>query len=92
MRRNLAAPYFSYRGVVATEHLPDWPAHCWSMWLGPGKHFLTYPPRVGALINFVAFVPADEPMKESWSAAGDPMRFGGNSQAGILTLSISCGK
>ena len=62
----------AYRGVVATERLPDWPAYCWSMWLGPGKHFLTYPLRVGALINFVAFVPADEPTKESWSAAGDP--------------------
>jgi len=62
----------AYRGVVATERLPDWPAYCWSMWLGPGKHFLTYPLRAGALINFVAFVPADEPMKESWSTAGDP--------------------
>ena len=69
-------PIFSgsiaYRGVVATERLPGWPGYCWSMWLGPGKHFLTYPLRVGALINFVAFVPADEPMKESWSVAGDP--------------------
>ena len=31
-----------------------------------------YPLRAGALINFVGFVPADEEMKESWSAAGDP--------------------
>jgi 2-polyprenyl-6-methoxyphenol hydroxylase-like FAD-dependent oxidoreductase len=69
-------PIFSgsiaYRGVVATDRLPDWPANCWAMWLGPGKHFLTYPLRAGAMINFVAFVPSDEPMKESWSAAGDP--------------------
>ena len=37
------------------------------MWLGKGKHFLTF-----QLINYVGFVPADEEMKESWSAPGDP--------------------
>jgi salicylate hydroxylase len=42
------------------------------MWLGKDKHFLTYPVRAGKLINFVGFVPADEEMKESWSAPGDP--------------------
>ena len=42
------------------------------MWLGKGKHFLVYPLRAGKLINFVGFVPADQAMKESWSAAGDP--------------------
>ena len=73
-------PVFSgtvaYRGYVPTELVPDWPAECWEMWLGQGKHFLTYPMRAGALINFVGFVPADEKMKEamkeSWSAPGDP--------------------
>jgi salicylate hydroxylase len=68
-------PVFSgtvaYRGVVRTELVPEWPAESWLMWLGHGKHFLAYPLRAGALINFVGFVPADE-MKESWSAAGDP--------------------
>ena len=44
----------------------------WLMWLGKGKHFLTFPVRAGRLINYVGFVPADEEMKESWSAAGDP--------------------
>jgi len=42
------------------------------MWLGKGKHFLTFPVRAGQLINFVGFVPADAEMKESWSAPGDP--------------------
>lgn len=72
-------PVFSgtvaYRGVVRSELVPDWPAECWEMWLGEGKHFLTYPLRAGALINFVGFVPVDEEMKEgmkeSWSAPGD---------------------
>ena len=42
------------------------------MWLGKGKHFLTFPVRAGRLINYVGFVPADEETKESWSAPGDP--------------------
>ena len=42
------------------------------MWLGKGKHFLTFPLRAAKLINYVGFVPADEEMKESWSAPGDP--------------------
>ncbi len=42
------------------------------MWLGPSKHFLAFPVRAGQLINYVGFVPADQAIKESWSAAGDP--------------------
>ena len=42
------------------------------MWLGKDKHFLTFPLRAAQLINYVGFVPADEEMKESWSAPGDP--------------------
>jgi salicylate hydroxylase len=69
-------PVFSgsvaYRGMVASELVPDWPAGRWEMWLGKSKHFLTYPLRAGTLINYVGFVPADAEMKESWSAPGDP--------------------
>ena len=69
-------PVFSgtvaYRGLIPRELVPDWPAGCWEMWLGQAKHFLTYPVRAGSLINYVGFVPADEEMKESWSAPGDP--------------------
>jgi salicylate hydroxylase len=69
-------PVFSgtvaYRGVVQSELVPEWPPECWLMWLGKGKHFLVYPLRAGALINFVGFVPVKEEMKESWSAVGDP--------------------
>ena len=62
----------AYRGVVDREHVPDWPNERWLMWLGIGKHFLTFPLRAGKLINYVGFVPADQEMKESWSAPGDP--------------------
>ena len=71
-----STPVFSgsvaYRGLVPRDLVPDWPIDCWLMWLGKGKHFLTFPVRAGQLINFVGFVPADAEMKESWSAPGDP--------------------
>ncbi|MGB6349444.1 MAG: FAD-dependent monooxygenase [Pseudolabrys sp.] len=78
-------PVFSgsiaYRGVVPHKLIPRWPADAWLMWLGKGKHFLTFPVRAGELINYVGFVPADQEMKESWSAPGDPdllrLEFGG---------------
>jgi len=71
-----STPVFSstsaYRGTVPHERVPDWPVDRWQMWLGKGKHFLVFPLRAGKLINFVGFVPADQEMKESWSAPGDP--------------------
>ena len=69
-------PVFSgsvaYRGLVPHERISHWPTDAWLMWLGPSKHFLTFPVRAGKLINFVGFVPADAEMRESWSAPGDP--------------------
>jgi salicylate hydroxylase len=69
-------PVFSgsvaYRGVIPRDRIPSWPTGSWLMWLGKGKHFLTFPVRAGQLINYVGFVPADDEMKESWSLPGDP--------------------
>jgi salicylate hydroxylase len=69
-------PVFSgsiaYRGLVEHARIPSWPMDRWQMWLGPSKHFLAFPVRAGKLINYVGFVPADQEMKESWSAPGDP--------------------
>jgi salicylate hydroxylase len=62
----------AYRGVIAHQRIPHWPTDSWLMWLGKGKHFLTFPVRAGELVNYVGFVPADQQMKESWSAPGDP--------------------
>jgi salicylate hydroxylase len=79
IRRNVvppSRPVFSgsvaYRGLVAHELVPHWPTDAWLMWLGKGKHFLSFPVRAGEIINYVGFVPADQEMKESWSAPGDP--------------------
>ena len=62
----------AYRGVLPHALIPHWPTDSWLMWLGKGKHFLAFPVRAGELINYVGFVPADQEMKESWSAPGDP--------------------
>jgi salicylate hydroxylase len=71
-----STPVFSgsvaYRGTVPHERVPDWPVDRWQMWLGKSKHFLSFPLRAGKLINYVGFVPADQQMKESWTAPGDP--------------------
>jgi salicylate hydroxylase len=65
----------SYRGLVPRERLPGWPMDRWEMWAGPSKHFLVFPVRHGTMVNYVGFVPADQEMKESWSAPGDPDRL-----------------
>ncbi len=79
LRQNVvppSRPVFSgsvaYRGLVPHELIPHWPTGSWLMWLGKARHFLAFPVRAGELINYVGFVPADEEMKESWLAPGDP--------------------
>jgi salicylate hydroxylase len=71
-----ATPVFSgsvaYRGVIDAGRVPWWPARIFQVWMGEGKHVIVFPLRAGKLINFVCFVPADEEMRESWSAPGDP--------------------
>ena len=69
-------PVFSgtvaYRGLVERRLLRDWPPDRFEVWMGSGSHFLCFPVRRGELVNFVGFVPADDEMRESWSAPGDP--------------------
>jgi salicylate hydroxylase len=62
----------AYRGLVPTELIPWWPKDTAQLWMGEGKHFLTYPVRSGVLLNYVGFVPHAGTLKESWSAVGDP--------------------
>ena len=70
-----SAPLYSgsiaCRGVIRTESVA-WPKGAMRNWLGAGKHFLVFPVRGNELINYVGFVTSDEPLKESWSAVGDP--------------------
>jgi salicylate hydroxylase len=71
-----ATPVFSgsvaYRGVLDTARVPWWPPRIFQVWMGEGKHVIVFPLRAGRLLNFVCFLPADQAMRESWSAPGDP--------------------
>ncbi len=68
-------PLFSgsvaYRGLIPAASV-SWPSGAMRNWLGTGRHFLVFPVRAGALVNYVGFVKSDEPMQESWSAAAGP--------------------
>jgi salicylate hydroxylase len=72
-------PVFSgvvaYRGVMPARRVPEWPEGAFRVWAGYGKHLLVFPVRGGELLNYVGFVPADEQMRESWSASGDPAQL-----------------
>lgn len=69
-------PVFSgmnaYRGTIKREVIPSWPSDEFQVWMGSGRHFLTFPIRGGDEINFVGFVPAEKGFTESWSEVGDP--------------------
>jgi salicylate hydroxylase len=70
-------PVFSgtvaYRGVMPAARMRGWPwPEALVNWVGRARHFLVFPVRTGTLLNYVGFVPADETMRESWSAPGDP--------------------
>jgi salicylate hydroxylase len=70
-----ATPVFSgqisYRGLLETSRVPWWPKRIFQVWMGEGKHVIVFPVRAGTMLNFVCFVPAEEEMRESWSAPGD---------------------
>ena len=72
-RRPVFSGVVAYRGVMPAARVPGWGwPNALVNWVGQGKHFLVFPVRAGALLNYVGFVPADEQMRESWSAPGDP--------------------
>ena len=70
-----AKPVFSgvvaYRGLV--PRVDEYPADAMRMWVGEGRHFLVFPVRAGQLLNYVGFVSSATAVRESWSAAGDPV-------------------
>ncbi|KWV57339.1 2-polyprenyl-6-methoxyphenol hydroxylase [Bradyrhizobium macuxiense] len=61
----------AYRGLIASEKLPEWRKEAHQVWMGDGKHFMVFPVRGGSLLNYVGFVPTKTETVESWSAAGD---------------------
>ena len=62
----------AWRGVVEASRLPpEFVKPNANLWVGPGKHFVSYYLRGGDLINFVAVQERTDWLKESWSEPGD---------------------
>jgi salicylate hydroxylase len=62
----------AWRGVVPVERLPGGLIHpIAQVWTGPTRHFVHYPVRGGALINFIAVTEERDWRIESWSEPGD---------------------
>lgn len=61
----------AYRGLLASDKVPEWRKQAHQVWMGDGKHFMAFPVRSGRLLNYVGFVPTKGETAESWSAIGD---------------------
>jgi salicylate hydroxylase len=66
-----------YRGLCKTEDIADdWPLDTYAtVFMAPGKHFLTFPISSNKIVNIVAFVttPWEDlgDVKESWTLTSD---------------------
>jgi salicylate hydroxylase len=71
------APRFTgqtaWRAVVEADALPPGLVHpTATVWVGPGKHLVTYYLRRGRLVNVVAVQEREDWRAEDWRAEGDP--------------------
>jgi len=73
------APRFTgmaaWRAVIQAEGLERLVRPNATVWMGPGKHLVTYYVRRGALINLVGVVEGADWTSESWSEKGEPAMF-----------------
>jgi len=63
----------AWRGTLPAERVPEslrQPVA--TVWVGPGRHLVTYLLRRGTLVNFVAVEEVSDWTEEGWSAPGDP--------------------
>ncbi len=59
----------AWRVTVPVERLPDgFMGQVMSVWMGPGRHAVSYFVRGGQLLNFVGCVETTEVSEESWTA------------------------
>ena len=62
----------AWRGTVAADRVaPGLVKPMAQVWTGPSRHFVCYPVRGGALINFIAVTEERRWRTESWSEPGD---------------------
>ena len=66
----------AWRGTVNTKDLPpNFVEPNANLWVGPGKHFVSYYVRGGEQINFVAIEERNDWQEESWSQEGDILQL-----------------
>lgn len=87
----------AWRGTVPAEALPPGLVNpTATVWVGPGRHLVTYYLRRGRLVNFVAVEERDRWTEEDWSAPGDlaelrsAFRGWHRGAAGVLAAASSC--
>ncbi|MFQ5438905.1 MAG: FAD-dependent monooxygenase, partial [Paracoccaceae bacterium] len=63
----------AWRATIEARFLPAFniPARA-TIWMGPGRHLVTYPLRGGALINVVAVEERKDWVEEGWNRLDDP--------------------
>lgn len=62
----------AWRGITPTEDLPEeLRRNVGANWIGPGRHFVTYPMRGGKYINLVGIVEGADWIAESWNMQGE---------------------
>jgi salicylate hydroxylase len=62
--------FAAWRGTIPASDMPAGFENSFVMWLGPGRHAMTFPIRPD-LQTFNAFVPATEILREEWGPSGD---------------------
>lgn len=63
--------YLAWRSVVPASHYGRAFSREARLWLGAGRHVVSYPIRRGEQIYASFYVPAEEVHREDWSATGD---------------------
>lgn len=61
----------AWRGCIPSAALPAPPSPDVRAFLGPDKHFVTYPIRQGGLLNFIAITETNDWTEDGWRQAGD---------------------
>lgn len=62
--------YAAWRGTIPAADMPPEYGGTFVMWLGPGRHAMTFPIRPD-LQTFNGFVPTTEILREAWGPSGD---------------------
>ena len=62
--------FAAWRGTIPAGEMPPGFEHSFVMWLGPGRHAMTFPIRAD-LHTFNGFVPTAEILREEWGPSGD---------------------